>query len=407
MRADPVDALRRQLERHPSEIRPLQHAVAQFHLGNALLERGDLEGAEAAFTEAAALFELRGAAPERAKALNGLGATLRVAGRLPLAARAFAHAAAGLGEAELPLEEGAARFNLALVLAQGGRDEAAEPELARALELLDAEQVPGQAAAAARELGAVRVRRGELEAAEPVLRRAVELADRAGDVAGRGAAHNTLGLVELATDRPSEATGHFAEAVAANPRTTRPESFAMGQANLALALERSGAAPAARLAARQALSVPEAAGPVREQAAAVLERLGPGAADLRAVYEEAGDEGRARLARDELARAAAGDDDAVAASAAEWTALIAATELDAAGVAEVWLGALLELPPADLERFAAAAVAAAVAAGGETLDTFRGAVSRAMVRFGIPQWMRLQDVFSHAARAAGDAGSWR
>lgn len=407
MDADPLDELRERLARHPPDRQPLQHATAQFHLGGLLLERGDLDGAELAFTEAAALFEARGAAPERGKALNGLGAVLRLSGRLPLAARAFAHAAAGLEVAGLGLEEGAARHNLGLVLAQGGQLEPAAAALARAVELLDPDQVPGQAAAAARELGAVYLTRGDLDAAEPVLRASIELADRAGDVAGRGAACNTLGLVRLAAGRPADAAESFEAAVAANPRRLRPEAFAMAEANLALAYERLGAGPQARLAARQAGSVAVAHEPVREQAVGVLERAGPGEGDLRLVLEAATEEGRVRLVREELARLADGDGAPLDAAMDEWVGAHAATDLDPAEVAELWLGGLLELPPEWLERLAEAAVSAALRAGPPEGEAFREAVRRAMARFGIPQWMRLQDVFSHAAEAAGDPEPWR
>ncbi|MDP9385366.1 MAG: tetratricopeptide repeat protein, partial [Actinomycetota bacterium] len=149
MDADVVAELRDRLRRHPADRQPLQHATAQFHLGGVLLADGALDEAEAAFAEAAALFGARGARPEQAKALNGLGATLRTAGRPGLAVRAFEHAAAGLAEAGLPLDEGAARCNLGVALREEGRAEDGAAELRRAVELLDPREVPAQAAAAA------------------------------------------------------------------------------------------------------------------------------------------------------------------------------------------------------------------------------------------------------------------
>src|SRR3954454_2544392 len=92
-----IDELRASLTRHPPQRRPLQHATAQFHLGDLLLNAGELEEAEAAYTAAAALFGARGAHSEEGKALNGLGATLRTAGRPHAATRAFEHAAGRRG----------------------------------------------------------------------------------------------------------------------------------------------------------------------------------------------------------------------------------------------------------------------------------------------------------------------
>ena len=339
--------------------------------------------------------------------MNGLGATLRAGGRLELAARALEHAAAGLAAAGLSLDEGAARYNLGLVLRESGRREKAAAAFERAAELFDPSEVPAQAAAGNRELGATRLELGQLDAAEPALEEAVALADRAGDVEGRGAAANTLGLARLARGDAASAAEAFSAAVAANPRSLRPETFAMAQANLALARERTGEAPRARLAARQALSVPVAADAVRAQATAVLERLGRGSSDLREVLEAEAPEARERLVREELARTVDRGAEERAADMSEWIDTIAATDLDAAEIAELWLGGLLELPVDALEALVRSMLEALADRSPDDREAVRDAVSRAMGRFHVPQWMRLQDVFSEAAGAVGDPGPWR
>ena len=406
--SDPAEVLRARLRNHPPDRHPLQHATAQFHLGAVLLDRGALDQAEEAFTTAAALFDARGARPEHAKALNGLGATLRADGRLDLAARALEHAAAGLRAAGLSLDEGAAQFNLGLVLGDSGdRDRAAEA-FARAAHLLDPAAVPAQAAAAMRELGAAHLAAGRTSQAEAALENAVALADRARDEAARAAAANTLGLARLAAGEPARAVDALATAVATSPRNARPEAFAMAKANLALAYEQTAATAHARLAARQALAVPAAPDAVRTQAAQVLARLGAVDVDLRIALEDLpNDEARARLVREELARAAElGASERVDAMG-EWIDAHVASSLEPADVAELWLGGLLELPPDALEALVASAIEAAADVGIEARETFREGVSRAMARFHIPQWMRLQDVFSQAAGAAGDPGPWK
>lgn len=408
MHADAVEELRERLRRHTPDLHPLKHATAQFHLGGLLLAQDDLEEAETAFATAAALFGARGAQPERAKALNGLGATLRAAGRLDLAARALEHAAAGLASAGLALEEGAARFNLGLALHEAGDPQAAVAELVRAAELLDPRQVPGQAASAMRELGAAQLSLGEQAAAQVALTTALELADRVGDQAARGAAANGLGLARLAEGRAASAADAFRIAVAASPRSLRPEAFAMAKANLAVALEQAGDPAPARLAARQALSAPGAPEPVRVQAAGVIDRLGHDVADLRTVLEgEPADEGRALIVREELVRSAEAADGDRQADARAWVGAHAASARDPADLAELWLGGLLELPPDGLERLARDAVEASAALDDEAREAFRAGVTRAMARFHVPQWMRLQDVFSRAADELDDPGPWR
>lgn len=397
------------LERLPSEHQPLQHATAQFHLGSVLLERLELREAEAAFTTAAALFGLRGARPEQAKALNGLGATLRAAGRWELAARALEHAATGLAAADLHLEEGAARFNLGLVLRDAGRPAEAVAALARAAELLDRDRAPAQAAAAARELGVTQLELGHLAKAEPALAEAVELADRARDEPGRAAAANALGLTRLASADAARAAEAFATAVAASPRALRPEAFAMAKANLALALERGGRHARARLAARQALAAFGVAAPVTGQAAGVLDRIGATArSDLREVFEQESGEARERLTREELLRTSEVSGAERSEDMRAWIELHTDSALEPVEVAEVWLRGLLELPTDALDLFAHSALAAAAELDQERRETFREAVVRGMVRFHVPQWMRLQELFAQAAADSGqDPASWR
>ncbi len=405
--ADTVAVLREHLRRYTVERQPLQHATAQFHLGGALLQQGELDEAEASYSIAAAVFAARGAHPEQAKALNGLGATLRAADRLDLAVRALQHAAAGLATAGLTLEEGAARYNLGLVMRESGRPRAAADALQRARALLDPATVPAQAATAARELGTTLLELGELAAAQTTLTEAVELADRSGDQAGLGAAANTLGLSRLADGRPARAVDAFRTATAANPRGARPQEFAMAKANLACAHEQAHEPARARLAARQALAPPGVPAPVRAQATGVLERLGADSSDLRAVLETDSPEARLALVREELTRIADADAAGRAIDMRDWIEAITASAMDPADVAELWLGGLLELPPDRLKGLVSAAVVACVGIDAEVRESFREAVVRGMVRFHVPQWMRLQDTFSQAADAVGDPGPWR
>lgn len=404
-----IDELRASLTRHPPQRRPLQHATAQFHLGDLLLNAGELEEAEAAYTAAAALFGARGAHSEEGKALNGLGATLRTAGRPHAATRAFEHAAARLAAAGLELDEGAAYFNLGLALREAGEPEASACALERAVTLLDPQRAPAQAAAASRELGSAQLGLGRLDEARVTLEHALELAAHALDEAARSSAANTLGLVHLAAGANDAAATAFTRAVESSPRGARPEGFAIAEANLALARERQGLHARARLAARQALAAPVVPAPVEEHARGVLTRLGTGAEDdVRIVLdEEQPDDARARFAREELVRSADAPEGESAADARAWLRAHVQSRLDPVAVAELWLGALLELPPDALELLVRSAVREVASLEAQQRDEFRAAVVRAMARFHLPQMMRLQEMFTRAAEDAGDSGPWR
>lgn len=399
-----VAELRRQLERYAPDRYPMQHATAQFHLGVALLGQGQVEEATAALRIAARLFEP--APVEHAKAVNMLGAALRGRGALDDAAEAFAAAAAAFDEQGLAQEHGAALYNLGLVHADAHRHDDAIACYRDAWRRFEGAGLVAQAAAASRELGAAQLRGGEPEAAADVLAQAVELFERAGDEPGRGAAANALGLAHLALDRPQEATDAFQAAVAANPRRLRAQGYAMATANLALAHERGGDAPRARLAARQALGVPSAPQPVAAQAAGVLQRLGTGEDDLVRVVEQESPEGRAAVLRAEVARWVDADPGERGAAVDRWIDGQLARPGRAPELAQALLGALLELPPADMETIVGDVVRGAGARDPEEQKRFRDAVSRAMIRFHGPQWARMKDTFNRTARQLGEDAGW-
>lgn len=401
-----IRALEERLGRYPPERYPVQHATAQFHLGLALTEAGRLDEAETALTTAAGLFPPDRLQVEHAKASNALGVVFRLAGRLEAAATTFRKAAALFEAAGLTVEQGAALFNLGLVQRELGDTQAAAGwfELARAR--LDPDRVPAEAAAAARELGATLLVGGELDAARAALEAAMELAGRAGDQAGLGTAANILGLAQLAGDLPDRAVEAFRSAVAGHPRSLRPEGYAMAKANLALAYERTGDRPRARLAAGQAVSVAGAAAPVLAQARAVLDRLGDQPGTLLQVLDLEVPERWLPVVREELARWVA--DPAVrVAEAGAFVDGVLARPAAAQDLAEAWLAALLELPPEEMTGLIRATLQALRDRDELSAGRLRSVVTRAMARFPIPQWTRLEHTFAHVAAGLGLDGSWR
>ncbi len=411
MRAnDPVAELRERLTRYPAEKYPVQHATAQFHLGGLLVEANRVDEARVALTRASELFAPDRMPVEHAKVLNALGAIHRLTGDLDRAEQCFTSAERCFAEANLPLERGAAVFNLGLVCRQRHDEARALGWFRLAAELFDPEQAPGEAAATAREMAASLLATGEPQAALDALGPASEHAEKTGDVAARGAVANLAGLAHLALDVPEQAIEDFTLAVAANPRGVRPGEYAMAKANLALACERAEQRDHARLAASQALGVPDAAEPVRTQAAGVLDRVGHHPCALPDVLDTVAEDNWPPLVREELSRWADADEADRRAAASAWIDGQLARPQAAMAMAEAWLGGLLELPPDAMERLIRSTLAA-LASKNDTVatsdatdshgtadaETFRRTVSSAMIHFHVPQWMRLRDTFTSVA----------
>jgi tetratricopeptide (TPR) repeat protein len=401
-----LEELEERLARYPPDRYPIQHATAQFHLGLALTNLGELEGAETALVTAARLFDPERLRVEHAKALNALGATIRLAGRPEEAAEAFRRAAESFAAAAQPLEQGAASFNLGLVRRELGELEAAIEALEQARGLLNPDRVPERAASAARELGATLLSAGALDPAIEALEDAVAFADRAGDYVERGAATNVLGLARLAKGEATQAIEDFRQAAVSHPRSVRPHDFAMAKANVALAYERAGDAARARLAALQALGVPGSPKPVADQAAGVLERIGPACDDLFVVLDDELRDRWLSIVREEIVRWTDASPDERRREAAAWIHGQLAREGTAEDLAAAWLGALLELPPPKMESIIRSALEALGEQGRVFRDRFRSQVVSAMARFHPPQWIRLKDTFNRIAGELGQEPDW-
>lgn len=400
--------LRAQLLRYRADRHPREHATVQFHLGTALITAERPGPAAVALRVARDLFDADDDPVACAKATNMLGAALRDLGDLDAAGACFARADEVFAAHDQPLERGAAVFNRGLVEREALGPEAAIPRFTTALDLFEAGGAAGQASAAARELGAALLAEDRTSAAAEALERAAELAGRAGDRAALGAATNALGLAALAHGDLDGAIAAFHDAVAAHPRGVRPAAHAMAKANLALAHERAGDAPRARLAARQARATPEVPAAVADQAAAILQRLPERSAadDLLDVLADEDPERRASTVRDELTRWSAADETTRHAEMRAWVAAHARWEGDGTDLAESLLDVLLEFPPDGMEGLIAAAVVATDEVTDEVAARFRKDVSAAMGRFHVPQWMRLKDTFRRLATGTDTPEGW-
>ena len=401
---DAIHELDARLGRYPPGRYPIQHATARFHLGVALANAGRTREARESLQEAARLFESHNLAIEHAKTLNALGVVLRDDRDLNGAAGAFECAAEVFESADLPLEQGAALFNLGLAYRDAGDNDAAVMSLTCSKDLLDPRRVPGQAAAAARELGATRLTMGDINGAVVALEEAVAFAGTSSDQVALGSASNVVGLAYLAVDRIDDAVVAFKSAAGAHPRTVRPDGFAMAKANLALAYERAGEPVRARLAARQALST-DAPPPVRAQATAVLERLGDPYGDLARGLENEHVELWPALFREELVFWLEADGNRREREVSAWIDDQSARP-DGIERAEAWLGALLELPPAEMEEVIESTIRVVSKKEEAIAQPFRSQTSRAMARFHVPQWMRLKDTFNRVAEKLGHERSW-
>lgn len=401
--AELIPELRRRLTGYPADRYPVQHALGQFHLGVALADAGSSDEAIQALEVAVKLLHGR-LAVEEAKALNALGAALRLDGRVDEAIAAFTRASAGFEDSALLAERGAALFNLGLAQRERPGEDGFVQAIdcfSRAEQLLREAGQPRYAGAAARERGAALLAAGRLEAAAGALTDAVALAQSTTDREGEGAALNALGLAHLTAGRPADAIECFRNAAASHPRSVRPEGYAMAKANLALAYEREGMEVRARMAARQALATSGALAPVAAQAAGVLDRLGAPAGDLAAVLAEEPSVHWLGLVREEVARWVDVDPDERSREAGAWLAAQLSDDRDGAALGEAWLGTLLELPPADMERLVRAMLEELRRLDDAGQERFREQISSAMGRFHVPQWMRLKDTFNRLATELG------
>lgn len=401
-----IDELQARLRRYPADRYPVQHATAAFHLGVATLEQGRAEEAEVALRTAMTLFDPDRLPVEHAKAANLLGAALRAQGDLPGAASAFLVASEAFVARELPLEHGAAQFNLGLAMRESADPSSALPCFEAALRRFDEGRLPGQASAAARELGATLLALGELEPAAAALERALDLASAAGDQTALGAAANALGLAYLAAERIEKAVEVFRTAVVTSPRGLRPEAFAMAKANLALAYQRADDVPHARLAARQALGTPGAPEAVLGQATGVMEGLGEGEDDLHAVLDGEAPDRWPPILREECARWLDAPATERQADLGAWIDGQLARAYRGPDLAEAWLGVLLELPPAAMDRLIRSTLLALAERDPGARERFTSQVSRTLPRFHIPQWLRLRDTFNRIAEELGQEQVW-
>ncbi|MGI8876081.1 MAG: tetratricopeptide repeat protein [Egibacteraceae bacterium] len=404
---DALADLRSRVRRYEPERYPVQHATARFHLGAALLQDGRAAAAAAELSAAVAGFRAAGMAVEHAKATMMLGVALRETGRGADAARAFSAAAAAFAEHEQRGEHAAALHNLGLVARDGGDLDRAIEAFTRAVEGFTGLGEATARTSANRELGTTLLAAGRPEEAVGALRRAVDDSPGRTDAVAWGAAANALGLALLALARHDEAAEAFSDAATAHPRGLRPDGHAMAKANLALAHEGAGRAAHARLAARQARDTDGAPPVVAAQAVGLLERIAEVPGELGEVLDAEAADRWAPILRDELGRWLGIDGAARAEVASGWIACVLARRGRAPDLLEAWFGVALEQPPADMEALLTAVVTAWRRHGAQERERFRSAVSRALPRFHLPQWQRLQHALERLSAATGEEVEWR
>nr|MBA2640803.1 tetratricopeptide repeat protein [Nocardioidaceae bacterium] len=266
---------------------------------------------------------------------------------------------------------------------------------------------PAQAGAAARDHGGSLLTAGKAADALPLLQQSLTLAEQAGDEPGAGAAANAVGLAQLAEGDPTAAVATLRRALGAFPRSVRPVDHAMAKANLALAHEQMGELARARLTAGQALAVPGAAEPVREQAQQLLSRL-PGRApeDLLAVLDAEQRDHWVPVLREEMLRVADLPEVPRCAMVRSFLDGVLARPGVSYDLVESLLHVMVELPPLTYGRLVAAVVDACADRPEQHAERLHAVIGSAMARFALPQWQRLVAGLNSAAQASGRPATW-
>jgi tetratricopeptide (TPR) repeat protein len=402
------DLLVAKLDRYPPQRYPVQHATTQFHLGSLLLHAGQAAAAARALEPARDLFSQAGMGTEAAKATMMLGVALRMGGDLTAAHAAFGTAMTEFQSLGQVAEQAAAAYNVGLVCQDRGDAPGAHTSWSTARELFLTVHDAPRAAAASREHGSSLLATGDVAAAVAVLTAAVAMSEATDDVTGHGHGANALGLAHLAGGDPAAAVTALRTALGCFPRAVRPAEHAMVQANVALAYADAGDGSRARLAARHAVAVAEAAPAVRQQAAHLLAGSpGCAAGDLLAVLDAEDPDRWPGIVRAEVVRVVeVGVEEREGLVRGFLDGLLTRPQV-CYDLAECWWQVVIELPPRGYELLVAAAARLSADRVPQDAERLSAILCSAMARLGIPQWQRLAASLNAAARAARQPETWR
>lgn len=223
-------------------------AIANINLGNVLLTRGDLDGAEVMFGRALAIEEQLGRMEGMANAYGNLGIVLDTRGDHERAERMF-HKALAIHQ-ELNNQQGMAKAytNLGIVLGTRRDLDGAENYHRKALAIHEQMGRTEGIANAFGNLGVVRRRKGDLREAEAMHRNALAFHEKMDNKLGMADNFGNLGIVLSARHDYDGAEAMYKMAQAIDEQLGRPEGIATASANLGLiAKQRGNLAEARRL----------------------------------------------------------------------------------------------------------------------------------------------------------------
>ncbi len=210
-------------------------ATAEWHLGEAVIEVGELRRAAAVLMRAAGRFRRLGDGFGEAHALTDLGGAQRLLGDTAGALVSFQRTLVLYREAENERGEATANHNIGLVLETTGDLDAALGHFEAALATWQKLGARSEAATLER-IGAIYSLIGHDAEALDVLERAYRLVEATGDEARRVSVLTALAWTYHLAGRPEEALARFDEAIAlANARRERlAEASAWGRRGAAL-----------------------------------------------------------------------------------------------------------------------------------------------------------------------------
>jgi CHAT domain-containing protein/Tfp pilus assembly protein PilF len=239
---------------------PLANARDQLHRGIELVDAGELDAAQGAFTRAAELADASGHAPTRASARRGLGLVAATRGDIASATKHYESALALSRAGDDRHGEARTLERLAHLDRTRGELARAEARYREALQIFRERGHRLGAAVAVTGIGVVLNSRGQYNDSPPLFREAAQTFEELGELDGLASALNALGVTVRARGDYAESMALLRRALEVYRSIGSPAGMANVQGNLAVTLAMQGQYAEALTSHRESLDLHERLG---------------------------------------------------------------------------------------------------------------------------------------------------